>query len=780
MAMEVALPPHAVYEDLCEIENLRQAYASLKDRGGADERDLVAVEADGLDDMLRQLSHDLRARTYQPISLRSTESLDTFPSFPCGDRVRDGIVEVGVAQALGQAFPADLTCDPTAEAAMKWMAGAIGRGLTRVYMASIDEPCDPERHDWLMEQAAKQVGDPKVIDLLQKILGRPDGPNAVLSTEEQQASGAADPNLASDTQPSSTPSPPMLASTLANVAYAGVDRMLQQTRIIGRRENLAHVACARFGHRVIVLVDGDPHFEWLLPAEDKRLREAVSEMKCTLDPAKTEVVDLARGDHLQVLGFKIRAVTDRRGVRRAQFERIEESEHGIATSFFARLRQRWLVAGRSVGPRGSRRKGRRRGYDNRNRWAKTLSIEVGWRHLPITLCPILALMFGWRSPITAMCAVAIVLFSWRDIPAWVGFVWGRTAAPVCRRLGLRLPAPVVTSVVGVWNRVQTLRPTSDIGTMWRKLLSMQVGWRHLPITLCPVVALICGWRSPVTALCAVAIVVCNWQPITRLAWRRRAAMMMAACLITLAVCVRFFALDVYENSSHESSAAQMPEGFYLGQYYVSSDADPVQYGLYVPPHFRKESGPFPLIMMLHGYGERTPQTVFKVGLPDAIKRLVDNKKTKGRFDFVAFVPMDPQGTWETGTDTERDIMATLDYVVQRHHIDPNRIYLTGLSAGGSGVWRYAEAHPDRWAALAPACSFNDPDIDKVRHIPAWIFHGANDMQAPVERDRALVEKLKKAGADVRYTEFPDKFHAIGLDTYNTRGLYRWFATKTKP
>ena len=53
--------------------------------------------------------------------------------------------------------------------------------------------------------------------------------------------------------------------------------------------------------------------------------------------------------------------------------------------------------------------------------------------------------------------------------------------------------------------------------------------------------------------------------------------------------------------------------------------------------------------------------------------------------------------------------------------DPTaRVYLTGMSLGGDGVWGLAQAYPEKWAAVAPVSSFIQPDVAKVRHIPAWI------------------------------------------------------------
>lgn len=321
-----------------------------------------------------------------------------------------------------------------------------------------------------------------------------------------------------------------------------------------------------------------------------------------------------------------------------------------------------------------------------------------------------------------------------------------------------------------------------------KVSTIQVGWRHLPITLYPVVALLFGWSSPAAWLCLSLIFLCNWRWTlsvvrTLAVWARhhKLDVAMGACALVGLSCLYPLASECYMNLSHEEAAAFMPPGFYLGQYNKGSpwDADLVSYGVYVPPHFQKAEGPFPLIVYLHGYGERTKTRITGAGLPLAIASHFGANKPNGDFQFIAFFPIDPTGRWQPGSAEADRVISALDYIIGRHRIDPSRVYLTGISVGGSGVWEFAQAYPNRWAAVAPVCSFISPDVETVRHLPAWIFHGVKDKKAPVERERILVQQLKSAGAEVRYTEVPDKGHFISYDAYNSNDLYEWLASKKK-
>jgi predicted peptidase len=173
--------------------------------------------------------------------------------------------------------------------------------------------------------------------------------------------------------------------------------------------------------------------------------------------------------------------------------------------------------------------------------------------------------------------------------------------------------------------------------------------------------------------------------------------------------------------------------------------------------------------------------VFAAGLAQAIVLRFGEQTPNGRFEFAAFFPTDPEGMWAPERrEAMHGVMEALDHVIQRHRIDPKRVYLTGHSSGGDGVWSFAQSYPDVWAAVAPVAAFTDPDIAKVRHIPAWIFHGAKDNLTPAEQMRGLFQKLKDAKANVRYTEIPDRGHVIWREVYHRKELYDWFAAKTRP
>jgi predicted esterase len=175
---------------------------------------------------------------------------------------------------------------------------------------------------------------------------------------------------------------------------------------------------------------------------------------------------------------------------------------------------------------------------------------------------------------------------------------------------------------------------------------------------------------------------------------------------------------------------------------------------------------WPLILFLHGAGERGDDVnvVARTGLPQWLTSQSD-------FPFVVISPQCPQNeSWNPYAVND-----FLDRIVSQYRVDPDRIYLTGLSMGGIGSWDLASLTPERFAAVAPISGRADPaDIIDLRIVPLWVFHGAKDDVVPIEQDNQCVAALKRLGSDVKYTVYPDLRHDAWTRTYANVELYQWF------
>jgi predicted peptidase len=199
----------------------------------------------------------------------------------------------------------------------------------------------------------------------------------------------------------------------------------------------------------------------------------------------------------------------------------------------------------------------------------------------------------------------------------------------------------------------------------------------------------------------------------------------------------------------------------------------LDYLLYLPADYGKEQGKkWPLIFFLHGSGERGSdvQKVAVHGPPKLIARNVDSPVKK----FIVVSPQCPSASrgWNVF-----DLEALLTDVLEKYSVDQDRVYLTGLSMGGFGPWEWATRTPERFAAIAPMCGGGNAALARrLKSLPIWVFHGDADPTVPVKNSDNMVEALKAAGADVKYTRYPGVGHDCWTQSYNNPELFDWFLT----
>ncbi|MCO6458278.1 MAG: prolyl oligopeptidase family serine peptidase [Pirellulaceae bacterium] len=234
--------------------------------------------------------------------------------------------------------------------------------------------------------------------------------------------------------------------------------------------------------------------------------------------------------------------------------------------------------------------------------------------------------------------------------------------------------------------------------------------------------------------------------------------------------VAFGFWNCFAISGSELMADQPAAGKQVEQQLVVGDAI-VGYQLFLPPGYGEQEKRWPLMLFLHGRGESNgPLSLVKKWGPPL---LVD---TNPEFPFILVSPQCPrEDAWNRPTQ-QKLLVALLDDIAKRYQVDPDRVYLTGLSMGGYGSWTLAAAHPDRFAAVAPICGGgNAEDASRLKDLPIWVFHGDQDRAVPIERSQAMVEAIKQAGGErIRFTTLEHVGHNSWSAAYATPELYEWF------
>lgn len=212
------------------------------------------------------------------------------------------------------------------------------------------------------------------------------------------------------------------------------------------------------------------------------------------------------------------------------------------------------------------------------------------------------------------------------------------------------------------------------------------------------------------------------------------------------------------------------------------------YRLLTPEDLSNEPGSnkqYPLVLFLHGAGERGSDNAaqLKHGVGDFYQR---------RETYPAFVvaPQCPEGQrwvetdWneasgkntfpEEPSEPMRLALRVVGDLIANGDVDPQRVYVTGLSMGGYGTWYAAGFEGPPFAAAAPICGGGDPSwAERYVGLPLRVFHGGEDTAVPVARSREMVEAIRQAGGKIGYTEYTGVGHDSWTQTYNSDDFHAW-------
>ena len=215
---------------------------------------------------------------------------------------------------------------------------------------------------------------------------------------------------------------------------------------------------------------------------------------------------------------------------------------------------------------------------------------------------------------------------------------------------------------------------------------------------------------------------------------------------------------------------------------------------YIQPIDQKDDELYPLVLFLHGAGERGDDN--EAQLVHIAPIFASDSIRKAHPSFVVF-PQCPteqfwaplqltEGEWRINSGGPPDpsmskVMALVDNMIKQYPIDTNRLYISGLSMGGFGTFDYLARQPDKWAAAVPICGGGDLNYaNSYAHVPMKIFHGAMDQVVPVTLSREIHQALMDAEAsDLEYIEFPEGGHGVWNDAYDHEGLLDWMFSQRK-
>lgn len=218
--------------------------------------------------------------------------------------------------------------------------------------------------------------------------------------------------------------------------------------------------------------------------------------------------------------------------------------------------------------------------------------------------------------------------------------------------------------------------------------------------------------------------------------------------------------------------------------FISKIDSSCQYYAVLPPkNFHSEST-YALIMTCHGANVEAKNQVECYAQKEWAYVVAPTNRRRYGFDWQDWGRL--------------DFLEVLDDAKKNFKIDESRIYLTGHSMGGHGVWHIALSHPDLFAAIAPSAGwtssqlyipwflqrgeiFGEPEqirfrdmvlredntpafIENALNIPIYILHGGDDENVPPIQGRMMVQYLKELDYECVYNEVEGKGHWWDVDS----------------
>lgn len=209
---------------------------------------------------------------------------------------------------------------------------------------------------------------------------------------------------------------------------------------------------------------------------------------------------------------------------------------------------------------------------------------------------------------------------------------------------------------------------------------------------------------------------------------------------------------------------------------VLKDASGAKYSYYefLPNVYIQNNQKFPLIVFLHGAGEvgdsSSSSHIIKRVLKHGLPFLISKNLWIPKYPCVVISPQNPVYGWNP-----EDIHSFIQFIIDNYNIDIKRVYLTGISMGGFGIFSYLGKYGNKSgiAAAIPICGGGDIQYAaRLKNIPLWAFHGEADNVVNVKYSINIVNAINRLNPELKpkLTIFPKVKHNSWAMTYSGAGM----------
>lgn len=220
-------------------------------------------------------------------------------------------------------------------------------------------------------------------------------------------------------------------------------------------------------------------------------------------------------------------------------------------------------------------------------------------------------------------------------------------------------------------------------------------------------------------------------------------------------------------------------GFMARQLATELGADS-QYILFVPRNLDRFERPA-LLLFLNGYGENGR---------DGARQISNNFgeplwEVQRDFPLICLAPQ-CRNQWTAGSDDVRRALKILRHVMNEYDVDPDRVYLTGVSAGGAGVWNIATAYPEMFAAIVPASDVGGvPEASAIKdfadhHLAIWdVYNDADPARRLVANHKTTRARLFAGGLSPNFTAYEQDHHDSWNAGYRNAAMFEWLSKQNR-
>nr|WP_321410520.1 dienelactone hydrolase family protein [uncultured Carboxylicivirga sp.] len=224
-------------------------------------------------------------------------------------------------------------------------------------------------------------------------------------------------------------------------------------------------------------------------------------------------------------------------------------------------------------------------------------------------------------------------------------------------------------------------------------------------------------------------------------------------------------------------------------------SDTLQYRILYPEKM-KEGKKYPLILFLHGAGERGDDN--QKQLTHGGKLFLDNKIRK-KYPAIVVFPQCPDGVMWTNRQKHQNedgewmfefpvdnkapwpallVDQLVDEIAQSKQVDKKKMYIMGISMGGIGTLEFLYRFENKYAAATVICGGHNPELSKsYQDKPIWFFHGGKDNVVPMHYSKDVFDKIQTYNSKTKYTLYPEANHNSWDAALAEPKLLHWLFSK---